>query len=765
MLLAPIACSDDHVAVDDEVGESGGGDEGPGPAGPGCMDHWSALDGPLEASKSVLPEHNPTFDIVSGDLVEFEDSAHGPDEITQRPNQKSATISGHPLTWADFVQRYARRLDGGWLVETDQYLTHQQLVDLYDRYQATWMISEDQNEKHSALLAQNAEFDHIWSSPRKLALTWCVGVVFPLPTAYPGAEEEHLERYDRIVRGMESSARAWERVADVNFVHLREFDTPDKLTSGACQPGQNGIWFRVRVAIGDECEPNCWGYTTAVPATEFDPEFAGPDNPDGNKRELVLAMAAAVSENIMNTTARHELGHVLGFAHEHERFGLQQPHCTPLTQWRTLTPPDPFSVMGYDFCQGIEDNQPKLSAYDRVGAFYQYTWARRNALIMAGGSSVKSLSYDGSGRTGIAWHRPLNREIELWTSTGSPGTPIEFDASHHCLSGAQGACTDDATEYIHQRPSPLFISGSAEDIDILLLSPGDNIADALHTNTSGLVEPSALPVEGYTVPIIGSFEHDIDDELLLYRPGPEEDELITFEPGGNLSSLPLNYSDYAIPLTGRYRGFGGGGNDIVWYQPHSSTLQVWVWKDFAPFQFWDTGIAEAEQLGLEDLTEYIPVLGDFSGDGKTDIFWYAPGATTDWLWKSVSNQDAVIFESFAQDVQGEYRPYVGDFDGDQIHDILWYAVANETTGNNSVIWYFDDDSGHETRLFTIHREYTPIVADFDNDECSDIFWFNPTDEDGMSPSWRCLPRERDFACDPPIPHPAQSFPIGSGGAY
>jgi hypothetical protein len=158
-------------------------------------------------------------------------------------------------------------------------------------------------------------------------------------------------------------------------------------------------------------------------------------------------------------------------------------------------------------------------------------------------------------------------------------------------------------------------------------------------------------------------------------------------------------------------------------------------------------------------------LGDFDGDAMTDMFWYAPGARTDWLWRSVSTPEVIAFHRYAHQVLGEYRPFPGDFDGDGIHDILWYSVADELEGSVSVIWYFDEDGGHDVKTFMVHGDYSPIVADFDHDECSDILWYDSAAADGASPIWRCVPGQLDFACDPPMNHPAQGFPIGYGGAY
>jgi subtilisin family serine protease len=61
---------------------------------------------------------------------------------------------------------------------------------------------------------------------------------------------------------------------------------------------------------------------------------------------------------------RHELGHVLGYRHEHIR---NVPGCfREDNQWRPLTPYDPRSVMHY-FCGGAGNMKLEISATDRLG--------------------------------------------------------------------------------------------------------------------------------------------------------------------------------------------------------------------------------------------------------------------------------------------------------------------------------------------------------------------------------------------------------------
>ena len=116
---------------------------------------------------------------------------------------------------------------------------------------------------------------------------------------------------------------------------------------------------------------------------------------------------------------------------------------------------------------------------------------------------------------------------------------------------------------------------------------------------------------------------------------------------------------------------------------------------------------------------YTPIPGDYDGDGRTDIFWYAPGTATDHLWTATAagtfttttphagqrhlhahprrlrrrrphrhllvrarrrhrpaldrHPAGTFTTTTPQQVNGTYTPIPGDFDGDGRTDIHWYA--------------------------------------------------------------------------------------------
>jgi hypothetical protein len=72
---------------------------------------------------------------------------------------------------------------------------------------------------------------------------------------------------------------------------------------------------------------------------------------------------------------RHELGHTLGFRHEHTR--PEAGTCFEDNSWRTLTTYDQASVMHYPQCNGISSWALELSAKDAQGAALLYGAHRR----------------------------------------------------------------------------------------------------------------------------------------------------------------------------------------------------------------------------------------------------------------------------------------------------------------------------------------------------------------------------------------------------
>jgi hypothetical protein len=188
-----------------------------------------------------------------------------------------------------------------------------------------------------------------------------VGHVGGLDLAWNQALQSELEycvsrtgfgaRYDAVVRDMAAATEAWEKVAAVDFRH-------DVGQDGTCGPTNGSVVFDVRpVNAGGEYlaraffpnEPRA-DRNVLVDGSSFELE------PDG-KLQLVGIL-------------RHELGHTLGFRHEHTR--PSSGPCFEDSEWRALTSYDPLSVMHYPQCNGQGDWSLTLTARDDSGAACLY---------------------------------------------------------------------------------------------------------------------------------------------------------------------------------------------------------------------------------------------------------------------------------------------------------------------------------------------------------------------------------------------------------
>jgi hypothetical protein len=120
------------------------------------------------------------------------------------------------------------------------------------------------------------------------------------------------------------------------------------------------------------------------------------------------------------------------------------------------------------------------------------------------------------------------------------------------------------------------------------------------------------------------------------------------------------------------------------------------------------------------IQNYMPISGDFDGDGYDDIFWYQPGPGFDTVWWS--NGDRTWTDGPPLPVNEVYTPVAGDFDGNQTTDIIWYTPGP----GSDPVWWFDlaTRSYQPGGTLDIDHEYIPVVGDFDDDQDDDILWYN-----------------------------------------
>lgn len=188
------------------------------------------------------------------------------------------------------------------------------------------------------ILHQVRGLDAAWNHVDKQNLTYCVSTAFG-------------SRYQRVVDEMAAATAAWEVAADVDFVHLADQDR-------ACTATNPNVVFDVRPIDVDG---------------EFLARAFFPNEPRRGRNVLIDDSSFNLSPTGRLQLAgilRHELGHGLGFRHEHTR--PESGACFEDADWRPLTSYDAFSVMHYPQCRGQGDWSLTLTSLDQNGAACLY---------------------------------------------------------------------------------------------------------------------------------------------------------------------------------------------------------------------------------------------------------------------------------------------------------------------------------------------------------------------------------------------------------
>jgi serralysin len=237
---------------------------------------------------------------------------------------------------ADGLARFRASLvptQGGYVFEGDLFVPEDRVEEFYRAEVAA--ADGVGTARQAAILAQYNGHDDINTSGLQYNLTYCVARI---TFTTPGFSQA---MHDMVVAAINTAAAQWEQTANVNFIHVPSEDTN-------CTSANTNVWFNIR------------------PSPVASPDYAilafFPHSSRADREILVAA------EGTSSATWLHELGHVLGFRHEHIR--PEAPGaCEPTATWRPLTPYDNRSVMHYHSgeCAGPASTY-SITRLDRLAA-------------------------------------------------------------------------------------------------------------------------------------------------------------------------------------------------------------------------------------------------------------------------------------------------------------------------------------------------------------------------------------------------------------
>ncbi len=230
----------------------------------------------------------------------------------------SSTNSSDVPTFREFEASTYRDFDRQYIVNGDEAIKNRrELKKYYDR-----MVSTDDGNTHENGLVVNTVFgsDDLWSASQAQNLTYCVSTAF-------GSQQSN------VINAMAQGAALWENATSgVDFTYVSS-------ANSNCRTSNNAVLFSV--------EPTS--------TTEYIARAFFPSSSDSERNVLVNASSLMNSGSwTPGNILGHELGHSLGFRHEHTR--PEAGTCFEDNNWRPLTPYDSASIMHYPQCNGTSDD-------------------------------------------------------------------------------------------------------------------------------------------------------------------------------------------------------------------------------------------------------------------------------------------------------------------------------------------------------------------------------------------------------------------------
>lgn len=242
----------------------------------------------------------------------------------------AATDSEIP-TFTQFHASAYQDADRQYIVNGDEPIANTgDLKAYYDR-----MVGGSEKAIEDGLVVNTVGgVDDKWSTAQVGNLTYCVSTKFG-------------SRYTDIVNAMTSGAGLWEAASSkIDFVYVPSQDA-------SCNTRNNNVVFSV--------EP--------VQTSQYIARSFFPSSPKRSRNVLVDDSIWSSGSWTPSNILGHELGHTLGFRHEHTR--PEAGTCFEDNNWRPLTPYDSSSIMHYPQCNGSSSTL-SMSATDRAGAASLY---------------------------------------------------------------------------------------------------------------------------------------------------------------------------------------------------------------------------------------------------------------------------------------------------------------------------------------------------------------------------------------------------------
>jgi hypothetical protein len=237
-----------------------------------------------------------------------------------------------------------------YIAEGDTLLDDEQLkiyADVREKENAARVAAKDADAKGFGSSRLEVSHGLVAMTKDGQVIRWRPGTVLTYRVVLPSFPSQ--QHYQLVVDNLKAATGAWEATCGIDFQHKADLD-------GIAGTDPNGCVFVAYL----------FDAGGSVIASSFFPS----DPPD--RRHLLIDPTYFTTTFDKVGVFRHELGHILGFRHEHIR-NEAPPVCPnePLWDTQVLSAYDPKSVMHY-FCGGVGSHDLQITDLDRKGARMVY---------------------------------------------------------------------------------------------------------------------------------------------------------------------------------------------------------------------------------------------------------------------------------------------------------------------------------------------------------------------------------------------------------
>ncbi len=233
------------------------------------------------------------------------------------------------------------------------------------------------------------------------------------------------------------------------------------------------------------------------------------------------------------------------------------------------------------------------------------------------------------------------------------------------------------------------------------------------------------------VKVVGDFNSDGRDDIALYRHGWQSIPIYFSDGSGRFNTthvgLPAHQNWINQAGYGRLKGdFNGDGKmDILMFGQGWNSTPVYFSNGNGSFQVTNYLLPNGKNWINDPSTQ--KMLGDFNGDGRTDVALWREGwrstpvyFSTGWGDFTVSNIDHVSYQNWINDPTT--TKHLGDFDGDGKQDIM---LSKSGWASNPVYRSQGQGAFITTNYYSAHDGLndpmtTKYLGDFDGDGKTDV---------------------------------------------